>query len=62
MKPDKQDDEKAAKYEDQDEWGNSLAMIKKNLTLTPLERLRQADILLRFARKYRGAARARTRD
>ena len=30
-------------YGEQDEWGNSIASLRANLRLTPLERLRRAE-------------------
>jgi hypothetical protein len=35
--------EDRAKYGEQDEWGNSIASLRNNLRLTPLERLIRAD-------------------
>ena len=32
-----------AKYGEQDEWGNSIASLRNNLRLSPLERLIRAD-------------------
>jgi len=46
-------------YGEQDEWGNSIADLRANLKLTPLERLRKAERFSRFVKKYRGAANQR---
>jgi hypothetical protein len=45
--------------EEQDSWGNSVANLRRNLKLTPLQRLRQADDMLRFVLRYKGTLRAR---
>ena len=46
-------------YGEQDEWGNSIASLRANLRLTPLERLRKAERFARFVKKYKGAAHRR---
>jgi hypothetical protein len=43
-------------YEAQDAWGNSIASLRANLRLTPLERLRKAEQLAQFVSKYQGVA------
>jgi hypothetical protein len=43
-------------YGEQDEWGNSLASLRNNLRLTPLERLRKAEDAAQFAIRFKGAA------
>jgi len=48
-------------YEPQDAWGNSIPHLRNNLTLSPIERLRRADAMLRFVLRYKGKARARTK-
>ena len=48
--------ESRALYGEQDEWGNSIANLRANLRLTPLERLRRAEEMARFVNKYKGAA------
>ncbi len=49
--------EARAKCGEQDAWGNSVAALRANLKLTPLERLRRLERAARFVEKYRGAAR-----
>jgi hypothetical protein len=47
--------EDRAKYGEQDEWGNSIASLRNNLKLTPLERLIKADRDLKSLNKLRNA-------
>lgn len=42
-------------YGEQDEWGNSIASLRANLKLTPLERLRKAENAARSLRELRDA-------
>ena len=44
-------------YEEQDQFGNSLANLRANLALTPLERMRKSEALREFIWKYRGRVR-----
>jgi hypothetical protein len=41
-------------FGEQDSYGNSLASLRINLQLTPIERLRKAERAARFVAKYRG--------
>jgi hypothetical protein len=49
-------------YGEQDEWGNSIASLRANLKLTPLERIRKAEAFARFVFKIRGNAHPKVRD
>lgn len=42
-------------YGEQDEWGNSIASLRINLKLTPLERLRKAEQAARSVQELRRA-------
>lgn len=48
--------EKRAKYGEQDEWGNDIAMLRANLKKTPAQRVATLQAMIDFAYEYKGAA------
>ncbi|MEO7453292.1 MAG: hypothetical protein ABIV13_00840 [Fimbriimonadales bacterium] len=56
MSDSKRAKEERRDYGEQDEWGNSIASLRANLRLTPLERIRKAEAFARSVFKIRGLA------
>jgi hypothetical protein len=51
--------EDRALYGEQDAYGNSIANLRINLKLTPVERIRKAEQAARFGLKFKGIAHRR---
>jgi hypothetical protein len=52
--PDSRVEEIRSIYGEQDAYGNSIANLRANLKLTPVERIRKAERFAAFAAKYKG--------
>jgi hypothetical protein len=55
MEKPKQAKEQRRDYGEQDEWGNSIASLRANLRLTPIERIRKAEASAKAVAELRRA-------